>query len=179
MSRLKCRKPKEHFWNTRIGSIGNITLVRIIGKKIERTYLHMRKSLRGRRKTRQKKASSSRKKRKPGTSGDKHEDKRNKGYERGTNKAEAGGKGVQRSDGGRREKKSAVMPSRIRRQTTRDLHSADRWAALLKMRRQRKREGEREGSRGRQKRWNAGRRSWVYVCVQHAVVTRVHAGEFN
>lgn len=99
---MKFRKPKVHFRNTRIGCIENITLVRITTERKDNrtnipTYGEKFKNVERQDK---KKASSSRKKRKPGTSGDKHEDKRNKGHERGTNKAEAGGKGVQRSDRG-------------------------------------------------------------------------------
>lgn len=124
---MKFRKPKVHFRNTRIGCIENITLVRITtGRIIERTYLHMGKSLRtSKDKTKKKRAAAGRKENQAhreinmktkGTKGTREEQTKRKQEE----------KEYKGATGGRREKKSAVMPSRIRRQTTRDLHSADR-----------------------------------------------------
>jgi len=108
-SRLKCRKPKEFFRNARIPTIGNITLIgenrnngkenttrdpRAYGEKFENAERDGTKKMR---------AAAGRKEKKPGAPGDKHEDKRNKGHERGTNEAEAGGKEVQRNDEGKRK----------------------------------------------------------------------------
>lgn len=116
-----------------------------------------------------KRASSSEKKRKLGTTG--RNDKRNKGHEKGTNKAEARGKEAEKSDRGWRGKE---IGSNVHASKTADVRPTFwRQVSLLKM--QKEKERQTDGMRDRNDKMLVA----VCVYVQHAAETRIRASEFN